>query len=177
MANQRFVKQLWISSGIIVVSIAIAAAGIFYYTGDLSTKASAIVSDRGKVQQNAAALGNLAVLQQESAQAVQYQTAMNELLPDQYGLVTFEQWLAQLGQRYNVTTNATFQNSPTSPQGTIPGTAGFSFSAEGSPANLTSFLGEMVSQSSGFLLNVSSFDFTSDGTNAKITGQGVVFFR
>jgi hypothetical protein len=177
MVNNRFTKQLWISSGIVAASIALAAGAVSYLANDLSAQADTIMNDRATVQGQTDSVADLASLEGAMPQATQYQLAMDRLLPDQYGLVTFEQWLAQSGKNYGVTANAVFQNSVVSPQGTTPGTAGFSFDAEGSPASVISFLDEVSSKSSGFLLTLNSFDFTNDGTNAKVTGQGTIFFR
>jgi hypothetical protein len=177
MDHNTFIRQLWMGLGIIIASIAIAAGATYYFVNDLSTQATAIVNDRATIQQKTDAVADLASLEAAVPQAAQYQSAMDQLLPDQYGLVTFEQWLAQLGSKYDVTTNASFQNVVVVPQGTTAGTAGFSFDAEGSPSNIVSFLDEISSKSSGFLLSLSSFDFTSDGTSAKVTGQGTIFFR
>jgi hypothetical protein len=135
------------------------------------------MSDRAAVQQQTDSVADLASLEHAVPQAAQYQLAMDRLLPDQYGIVTFGQWLTQMGRRYSVTANAQFLGAVVSPQGTTPGTAGFSFDIEGSPSNVTSFLDEISSKSSGFLVSLTSFDFTNDGASAKVTGQGVIFFR
>ncbi len=177
MTNNRFTRQLWMSFGIIVVCIALAAGAIYYFVNDLSAQADAIVGDRATIQEQTDSVTDLANLEHAVPQAAQYQSAMNQLLPDQYGIVTFEQWFSQLGGKYNVTANAVFQSSIVLPQGTTAGTAGFSFDVEGSPSNIAIFLDAISSKSSGFLLTLSSLDFSSDGTNAKVTGQGTIFFR
>jgi len=177
MVKDRFVRQMWIGLGIIVASIALAAGAIFYYANDLSAQADGIVNDRTAMQRQTDSVTDLANLEHSVPQAAQYQVAMDRLLPDQYGLVTFGQWVSQLGQKHNVNANAQFQGAVTAPTGITLGNAGFSFDAEGSPADLASFLDEMTLKSSGFLLTLGSFDFTSNGTDSKVTGQGTVFFR
>jgi hypothetical protein len=177
MEKERFTRQLWISFGIIIVSIAIAAGMLAFFSGQISSEADAIVSDRAMVRSKADALGNLAQLESEAPQAAQYQEAIDQFLPDQYGLVTFAQWLAQLGNKYGVTANAAFQGSVTPSTGTAPGTAQFSFSAQGSPSAVAAFLDGMSAKSSGFLLTLTSFDVTGSGSNESMTGQGILFFR
>lgn len=177
MGRNQFVRQLWISAGVIVGSIAIAAGAMAFFSGGLSSQADAIVNDRAIVQSKTDALANLAQLESEAPQAAQYQAAMDQLLPDQYGLVTFTQWLAQLGAKYNVTTNAAFQGSVTPANGITPGTAQFSFTAQGAPQDLTDFLDGMNTKSSGFLLTLTSFDVTGQGSTESITGQGMLFSR
>ncbi len=177
MVKERFTRQLWISFGIIVGSIAIAAGVLAFLSGGISAQADAIVTDRAAVQSNTNILADLTQLKSEAPQAAQYQAAMNQLLPDQYGLVTFTQWLAQLGAKYNVTTNVAFQGSVVASAGTTPGTAQFSFSAEGSPEDVADFLDGMNEKSTQFLIALTSFDVTSAGSNENITGQGTLFFR
>jgi hypothetical protein len=177
MEKKRFARQLWISFGIILGSIAIAIGILAFFSGRISSEADAIVSDRAMVRSKADALANLAQLESEAPQAAHYQGAIDQLLPDQYGLVTFTQWLTQLGNKYGVTTNAAFQGSVTPSAGTTPGTAQFSFSAQGSPSDLVAFLDGMSAKSSGFLLTLTSFDVTGEGSNENMTGQGILFFR
>jgi hypothetical protein len=148
-----------------------------FFSGQISSEVDAIVSDRAMVRSKTDALADLAQLESGAPQAAQYQEAIDQLLPDQYGLVAFTQWLTQLGNKYGVTTNAAFQGSVTPSAGTTPGTAQFSFSAQGSPGALASFLDGMSAKSSGFLLTVTSFDVTGGGSNENMTGQGVLFFR
>ena len=177
MEKERFTRKLWISFGIIVGSIAIAIGILAFFSGRISSEANAIVSDRAMVRSKTDALANLAQLESEVPQAAQYQAAIDQLLPDQYGLVAFTQWLAQLGDKYGVTTDAAFQGSVTPSAGTTPGTAQFSFSAQGSPSALAAFLDGMSAKSSGFLLTLTSFDVTGVGSNENMTGQGTLFFR
>lgn len=177
MVKQHFRKQFWISFGIIVASIAVAAGVLYYLSGDLSSQAATIALDRGEVQEKTDAVANLVSLESAAPQAAAYQAAMDQVLPDQYGLVTFTQWLSALGAKYGVTTDAVFQGSVVPPAGTTPGTAQFSFSAQGAPTDLTGFLDGMNERASGFLVSLSSFDVTNDGTNESMTGQGTLFFR
>ncbi len=177
MEKERFTKQLWISFGIIVGSIAIAAGILAFFSGNISAQADAIVSDRAIVQSKIDALANLAQLESEAPQAAQYQSAIDKLLPDQYGLVTFTQWIDQLGVKDNVTANAAFQGSVVPSAGTAPGAVQFSFSVEGSPENIAAFLDGMNVKSAGFLVTLTSFDVTGSGSNENMTGQGTLFFR
>jgi type II secretory pathway pseudopilin PulG len=177
MVKDRFTKQLWIGLGIVIVSIAAAALAIFFFVGNLTTQADTIEQDRALIQKQTDSVANLASLEHAVPQAAQYQTAMDQLLPDQYGLVTFEQWFSQAGRRYNVTSAAQFLGAAASPQGTTPGTAGFSFDAEGSPADLIRFLDGINMKSAGFLISLSTFSFTNTNNSAKVMGQGIIFFR
>jgi Tfp pilus assembly protein PilO len=177
MVKDRFLRQLLINIGIILASIIVAAGIIFFLSGTIATQVSMIQKDRTLVQQNTDAIANLAQLESDAPQAARYQAAINELLPNQYGLLTFAQWLSQLGAQYGVTANAAFQGAVVPRAGTTAGTAQFSFNAEGSPANMATFLDALNVQSTGFLVSLTSFDVTSDGVNEKIVGQGTLFFQ
>ena len=177
MVNEHFARRVWISVGIIVASIGLAAGLMDYFSQTLSAQANIITSDRAGIQERNNAIENLAALEAGARQAAPYQAAINQLLPGQYGLVTFTQWLSQLGTKDGVAADAVFQGAIDPPAGTSPGTAQFTFNAEGPPNNLIAFLDDMNARSSGFLISLSSFDVTNDGTNEKMTGQGVVFFR
>jgi len=177
MVKEYFARQLWISFGIILGSIAIVGVAAFFMLGDISKQASTIVSDRTMIEEKNDAVTDLAELEAQVAQAAQYEQAITQLLPTQFGLVSFPQWLAQLGSRYSVTTTATLQGSVAPPTGSSAGTVGFAFSAVGSPSNVTAFLDAMISKSPGFLASVNSFNVTGDATNETVTGQGMLFFQ
>ena len=177
MVKDRFAKQLWISGGVILGSIAIAAGVLVYLAGEISAEASLNTNDRQASQAKTDAVSTLAELEAAVPLAAQYQEEIAQIIPDQYGLVTFPQWLATLGARYNVTANAVLQGTANAASGGSAGNAQFSFTAEGSPSNLTAFLDSMNEKSAGFLLTLNSFEVVSDGANQKITGQGILFSR
>ncbi len=178
MIKEHFAKQLWISFGIVLGSIAAAAVALYLFSGKISAAADAIVTDRAMVQDNTDAVANLAQLEGQAPQAAQYEAALDQLLPDQYGLVSFPQWLAQVGAKYGVTTSASFQGSATPPSGATPGTVQFSFTAIGAPTSIVAFLHDMNARPSGFLLSLTSFTMTgAGGASEQMTGQGTLFFR
>jgi Tfp pilus assembly protein PilO len=177
MVKERFVRQLWISGGVIVVSIALSAGILWYLSNSVSAEANAIAVDRSALANKNTNLANLAELEAAAPQAARYEDAIDQLLPDQEDLVTFTQWLAQVGEKYNVTTDAVFQGSVTPPVGTAPGTVQFSFSAAGSMDDLAAFLNAINEQSSGFLVTINSFTVTSGGSSETMTGEGTVFFK
>jgi hypothetical protein len=177
MVKDRFAKQLWISVGVILGSIAIATGVLVFLTGEMTAQANIIVSDRQAIQEKTEAVATLVQLEAAVPLAAQYQKAITQLIPDQYTLVTFPQWLSGLGAKYNVTTDAVLQGSPSQATGATAGVAQFSFTADGAPSDLSAFLNSMNAKSSVFLLSLGSFSVTSDGTNQKVTGQGTLFSR
>jgi hypothetical protein len=177
MVNDRFARRLWISAGIIVASLVIAFFALNYFSGDLAAQANTIVAVRATIQAQTDAVSNLAALEQQAPQAAQYQAGINALIPDQYALVGFSSWFTQEAKKYNVTASASFQGDMVQPTGAAPGTAQFTFDAEGSLSDLTTFLDAVSAKSKGFLVSFTTFDLSADGTNEKITGQGTLFFQ
>lgn len=177
MVKGYFKKQFWISFGIVVASVVVTVGALYLFGGNINDQASMIAGYRTEIQEKADAVANLATLESAAPQAEVYQTAIDQLLPDQYGLVTFPQWLAALGAKYDVTTDVAFQGAVVPSGATTPGTAQFTFSAEGSSGNLADFLAGMNERSSGFLISLGSFDVTGNGATDSMTGQGTLFFR
>ncbi|GEM_PF-2271251 len=175
MVNEQFSKKLWISFGIVVASFAIAGGALYFFAGDLSANADAIVIARAALYQQNSAVANLASLKQQAVQAVRYQSAMDQLVPNQYNLVTFTQWFTDQGRQFNVDANAEFQGSAMPSQGSAPGSDAFSYTATGSVSNIASFLDFVSAKSSGFLVLFNSFNITGGGTSYSAQGQGTVF--
>ena len=178
MINEHFGRKLWISFGIVMASIAITAGAFYFFAGDLSAKATAVVAARTSLEQQSSAVANLANLKHQAPIAAQYLAAMDQLLPDQYGLVTFGQWFSDTGKQYGVSANATINQDAVIPSsGSSPGVATLSFSATGSLDNITAFLHFVSAKSSVFLVVFDSFNITGDGTSYTAVGQGTIFFR
>ena len=175
MNAKVFARGLWISFGVIVVSIIFAIGAIYYLANDLSAQADAIVRARAQVQNETTAVGNLANLKAQAPQAEQYQAAINDLIPGQYGLVTFDQWFQGIGKQYGVTATAAFQGAVTPAQGSTPGTVAFSFNASGPPSNVETFLDAVSRRATGFLLSIDSFNVSMNGTDYQVVGKGTLF--
>lgn len=175
MNAKVFARGLWISFGVIVVSIIFAIGAIYYLANDLSAQADAIVRARAQVQNETTAVGNLANLKAQAPQAQQYQAAINDLIPGQYGLVAFGQWFQDTGKQYGVTATAAFQGAVTPAQGSTPGTVVFSFDASGPPSNVETFLDAVSRRATGFLLSIDSFDVSMNGTDYQVVGKGTLF--
>jgi hypothetical protein len=175
MVNERFIKRLWISFGVVIVGIVIASAALYFFAGNLSATADTIVSARTALTDQNAAVANLASLKQQAAQAAQYEPAISHLVPNQYGLVPFSQWFTQQGTAHNVTADAMLQGTVTPSVGSTPGSAAFSFTATGSLSDIASFLDFVSAKTSEFLVTLSSFNVTTNGTNYSIAGNGMVF--
>lgn len=175
MVNERFSQRLWISFGIIVASIAVAGGALYFFSNDLAANAQAIVSARARMNAQNSAVANLASLEQQDVQAAAYQNAIDQLLPDQYGLVNFAQWFSKEGAQYNVNANASLQGPVTPSRSTAPGNAVFSFTVSGSLSDIASFMHFVSAKSSKFLVTFGTFNITSDGSVYDASGQGMIF--
>lgn len=125
-------------------------------------------------------LNDLASLKDAAPKAQAYSTVMDQLLPDQYGIVNFGSWLSTIALKYGVTVSSAFSNGGVpSLQSTAstPGSIDFSLTINGTATNTTQFLNDAESHSSGFLFTLNSFDYTNDPSGAKISAQGTLFFR
>lgn len=175
--KDNFKRHLWINIGIIFGSMLIAMAALYFLSNDLSSKADKITSDWVVVGTQTVALSNLASLKHYAPIAAGYEVAMDKLLPDQYTLLSFGPWLNDLGAKYGVTTHFSLGSSITPSTATTAGSANFSAQAAGSSASLTSFMKELELEAPGFLLQISSFDFTDNGSSSQVTVQGELFFQ
>lgn len=108
-------RQLITSAAIILGSILAAAAILYFLVGNINATTGAIVRNESVINQQAGLLGVIASLKQQATQAIVYQTAMNQLLPTQNGLIDFSQWVAGVAAQYQVTTSVSFQNDAVPP--------------------------------------------------------------
>lgn len=174
----NFKKQLWISGIIIGGTILIASFGFYYFSGSLSAAVARVVRNRAAEQAQASSLGKLAELQQDAPAAANYETAINDLIPSEYALINFNEWLGTLGNTFSVTASAELQGTPATPAAGSIGQAPFNLTADGTFANIVAFVQSLESKAPAYLLSLSSFEITSDsGGNAHLTAQGVLFFQ
>jgi len=175
--KDTFKRNLWISVSIIVGSIMLAWIGVYLLSGQITGQVKKIIADRSIVAQQATALASLADLKRDAPKAAPYENAINTLLPDQYQLIGFSEWLDGRGKQFSVTTHFSLQGTPApSAPGTV-GTAPFSADAEGSAENLLAFMKDIEIQAPAFLLSISSVDFVNDGLNSRVTFQGTLYTR
>jgi len=169
-------RQLWIGFSMIVVSIGLAIGTFYFLIGRIDTAVAQIVADRALIIQQSGALGVVAQLRQQAPRAAVYQAALDKLLPAQDGLIGFSQWIAGIASRNEVVASVSFQDSGSGAPGGN-GQERFSITVNGSVNNIIAFLNDIESKEPGFLLQLSSFDFTNQGGNYQFIGQGVLFYR
>lgn len=178
--KDNFARKAWISLLIILGSIIVASVVLYYFSNDIAFQASKIASERKAVNGQNSALGSLASLKSDAPKADAYAVAINQLLPDQYGIVNFSSWLDAIAKKYNVTVTLSLSGSgvpSAQPTPSSPGTVDFSFTASGSTGNVTQFLKDAEMESSGFLFNLGSFDYTTEASSEKVNAQGTLFFK
>jgi hypothetical protein len=177
MPTLNLSRRLWISLGVIGASIAIAVFAIVYFAGDITLKGNAVVAARANVDDQIQDVANLANLEQDAKKAQGYEAAIEALLPDQYGLVNFGPWFTSTGEQYGVTANATLQGTATPSQGPVPGNIAFTFTAQGAPSSIEAFLDAVSEKAPGFVVAITTFDVTGDGSGYQVSGDGTVFSR
>jgi hypothetical protein len=175
--KMNFKQKIWLDAGLILGSIAVAAVAVYFLSNDLNVQANKVISNKESLSGQNNSVEELALLKSQLPQAASYTAAMENLLPDQYGLINFGPWLNAIAARYNVVATYAFLNNPTLASVSAPGTMGFSLSVQGPQGSVDKFLKDIESQSAGFLLTLSSFDFTANSTGESLNAQGILFFQ
>ena len=174
----NLIKRLWLSAGIIAASIVIAAAVLVFVSFDLSAEAGKIVSARAASQASTAALGRLAGLEHDAAVAATYQAAIHSLLPTQPQLITIPSLVAAAASEDGVTASFAFQGNPQAPPAGSIGTVPFSLTVQGPLSNEVSFLQDIETKATGFIVNFSSLTLeNSNASSSQVVGQGVMYFQ
>jgi Tfp pilus assembly protein PilO len=174
--STNFNKRLWLSVGIIAVSIGLTIGGILYVSNDLNANAAKLIHARATMQENTEALTLLATLEQAQPLAQAYETAINSLLPSKTQLINTPQTIARIGQSDGVVATFSCQGNPTTPPAGTVGTVPFSITAAGSLANIASFMKDLETNSA-FLLNINSFDVVTNAGNSTLNAQGALYFQ
>jgi hypothetical protein len=175
--NTNFKKKAWISFAIIFVSIIAATGAIYYFSGDLAFQSGTVISDSQTVADQNNALSNFALLKGEASAAESYEAAISQLLPDQYGVITFSTWLASIAKKYGSTISSNMTGAAVAPVGSQPGTIAFSFTLQGPNGSAAAFLKDIEKQEAGFLFEINTFNFTNTNSGEELDAQGTLFFR
>jgi len=162
---------------VIVGSVILAAVGFWLLSGSITAEADRVVAQKVAAQETTNAVANFAVLKAAAPQAAQYGVAIQKLMSDQSGLITFSSWVNQAANKYNVTATVAYQGDPVPSSAGVPGTANFTMTAQGPENSITPFVNYLSSQAAGFMLSFGSFDFTNDQDQENIIAQGTLYFR
>jgi hypothetical protein len=175
--NDSFKKHLQIGLGVIFGSIVIASIAFYFLSKGLEAQADSLVVEKTAVKNEANALANFAALESDAPKAMQYDAAIQKLVPDQLGLITFNTWVSQIAKEYDVIATVAYQGDPTLPVGVVPGSTAFTMTAQGPENSIVPFIDYISAQAVGFPFSFGSFDFTNDRTQENFTGQGTLYFR
>jgi hypothetical protein len=175
--NNSFKKHLWIGTGIIVGSMAVAFIAFYLFSGYLRTRADNIIAEKTAAKKEASAIADFAALKTDAPKAAQYDVAIQKLLPSQSGLITFNAWVSQIAKGYGVIATVAYQGDPTLPTGATPGSAAFTMTAQGPENSIVPFVDYLSSRAVGFPFSFGSFNFTNDRTQENFTGQGTLYFK
>ncbi len=175
--NDSFKKYLRIGIGVILGSIVITSVAFWYFSNGLRAEADSIIAKKTALKNEASALANYAALKSDAPKAAQYDAAIQKLLPDQSGLITFNTWVSQIARGYGVIATVAYQGDPTLPTGLVPGSVAFTMTAQGPENSIVPFLDYISVKAVGFPFSFGSFNFTNDRTQENFTGQGTLYFR
>jgi len=177
MAKDPLQKQIWVTSGVIGASIIAASVGFYFLSNAINAQAQKILTDKAIGAEQAAAVGVLAKLKSDATLATQYANAMNTLVPIHDNLIGVPQWLNTVAASHGVTISFSFQGGNAPASGAKPGTDPFTLTVDGTSDGIAAFMGDIESQAPEFLLNVTSFDLTNNGSPYHLSVQGVFFSR
>jgi hypothetical protein len=157
--------------------VILAIVAFWFLLGSITAQADRVISQKNATQEGTNAIASFAVLKAAAPQAAQYEAAMQTLLPDQSGLITFNSWVNQAAKKYSVTATVAYQGDPVPATAGIPGTANFTMTAQGPENSIAPFMDYLSSQASGFILLFGSFDFTNNQAQESVIAQGTLYFR
>lgn len=175
--KDNFNRYVWINFGMVFGVIAIGAAAISFFSGDIVSRSSAISADHALIVKQNNILVAFSQIKKDSAEATEYKTAMDKLLPTQNEIINFPQWLQNLAGTYNVTADFSFTANAVPAASSTPGTIGFSLIVDGEGGKVVSFLKDLESEAPAFLLAFDSFTLTKNGANSRVVTGGKMFFR
>ena len=176
--KDRFIRDFWVSAGIIAAAIVFAFAGFWYVIGLVNAHADTIARYQSGVVTRNASFGAISSLEKNAPTAAAYQAAIVKLLPSQDGLLQFPRNLQMNAAAFNVAVQATFTGEPTPSSPGVAGSVPFSLSASGAQSDLLAFLKNIETQSPQFLVAIDSVDFTmTASSSAKLSASGRVFFQ
>lgn len=163
--RRRFYVQISIAfSGILALAVLLVLAGF-----DINRRANDAARKRAEIFSRNQSVTALAQLKSDSNEAQRYSEAIANILIKQDRLFDFSKELESLARNNRIGLGFSF-GSEQPPSGDQPGTAGFSFTAQGKQEDLINFL--QAIERTQFLVSVSSIDLTrgGDGLNATVNG-------
>jgi len=172
-----FYRQLTLNIALIAVTTVLAIVGLSFVLRNASAQTAAIAKAHAAAALRNSDLTTIVALQQAAASAANYQTAINQLLPSEDNLISFPQEIKTAGAAYNVIAQASFSGDPTPGANGTAGFASFSLTASGGASDVLSFLKNIETQSSQFLIAVDAVNFSTDGADGTISASGRVFFQ
>ncbi len=172
-----FNRYILTSFEVIIGCAVIVAAIVFLLTSDIASRASDISTNRDRITKQSDSVVMLADIKNNSAEAQEYTTAMDALLPPQNELINFPKWLQGVAATYSVNVDFSFTSEIIAPNSTAPGSNGFSLTVTGNSDNVISFLKYLELEAPAYLLSLGSFDLSQNGSDVKIVIGGKLFFK
>jgi hypothetical protein len=176
--KNAFGRQLMMSLGIIIFSVALAAGAMYYFSSDITKQVNAIITNKSRVARQAEATSILAALKHDAPRAEQYSAAVKKLLPPHDDLLRFrDEWVKSVGRSHKVTATVTLRGDDVPASASAPGSDGFSMSIDGAAGDIAAFLEDIEASTSDFLLSIDSLDVRKSDSGYSVTANGRVFSK
>lgn len=177
MQNDRFKQRFWISATVVIFTVVVSSAILYFLSAHVGQTANAVGAERKAAASGNATLQDLANLEQDAPAAANYQAAMDKLLTSQAALIAFPTQIEAMGRTHSVSTSFSFEGSPAPATAAGPGSTGFSLDVSGPIANVIAFLEDFESASPILLSSLETMSISGDGSNYTLSAQGTVYFK
>lgn len=163
---------------IILSSFVVFGLAFYFFSQSLEFKVSEVLANRSAISQRSTDLASLNKLKAESAAAAEIQKDMDALLPPQDSLIGFPQFINTAARNHSLSISFDFDGTPVTGVPPEPGHVNFTAVVEGDAANIRSFVDELESKTTKFMINLSRLLLSPRANGvfrADLTGQ--VFFK
>ncbi len=176
--DHQFQKKIWLGLGLIVSGIVVFGALSFWLARKIESDANRAAVTQASVASYSRAVAILAELKSKATEVETYGNRLDALLPAKGDLIELPKFLEDRGRIHQVSVKFSFKGGPaTEPQGTQPGSVGFSLDATGSSERLRNFMSDLETGSAKFMSVLDSLDVNLSGNEYRVTAQGRAFFK
>lgn len=171
-------RRIFGDAGIIIGSLLIAGAVLYWFGGFLGAKAEKIAADRGLIHRRSKILETLAELKRVAPEAAQYKTKIDAVLPAKDQLLDFPGWFEGFARVHQLKLVASFQQAgQVEAKNDSAGYISFGASAEGQYENIVAFLKDVENNPQRFFVDITTIAIEKRIGNYSASMSGKVFFK
>lgn len=176
--HEHFRRCLWMNIGIILGSFLVFGIVFYFFSQALNSKVAQVLVNRAAIAQRSINLETLSGLKTDIAAAMEFQKKIDSLLPPQDNLISFPQFLNAMARSHSLSSTFNFDGVPNPALPPAPGYVDFSVAIEGDAANIRSFVDELESKTTKFMVNLQGFVLTPRSSGVyHVELKGRVFFQ